>query len=171
MVGTQGGLDRFNGYEFKHYEHESNDSTSIVNGWIRTINEDKNGLLWMGTLGGDLGWFDPYSEIGGVIDLYRNNPEFRKPRWISDILFHGDYIFLTTLGSGLCRYNTIDGSTLWYNEDSTAEYYISEQNLNNVILINDNEILFGDRSLIILNTKTNTHRKPVSYTHLTLPTS
>ena len=33
-LGTQGGLDRFNGYEFKHYEHESNDSTSIVNGWI-----------------------------------------------------------------------------------------------------------------------------------------
>ncbi len=39
-LGTQGGLDRYNGYEFKHYEHESNDSTSIVNGWIRSINED-----------------------------------------------------------------------------------------------------------------------------------
>ena len=159
-LGTQGGLDRFNGYDFKHYEHESNDSTSIVNGWIRTINEDKNGLLWMGTLGGNLGWFDPYSEIGGEIDLYGKHPDFRKPRWISDILFHGNYIFLTTLGSGLCRYNTIDGSTLWYSEDSTADYYVDEQDLNNVISINENEILFGDRSLIILNTKTNTHRKP-----------
>ena len=114
-LGTQGGLDRFNGYDFKHYEHESNDSTSIVNGWIRTINEDKNGLLWMGTLGGNLGWFDPYSEIGGEIDLYGKHPDFIKPRWISDILFHGNYIFLSTLGSGLCLYNTIDGSTLWYS--------------------------------------------------------
>ena len=54
------------------------------------------------------------------------------------------YLF-NNLGSGLCRYNTIDGSTLWYSEDSTAEYYVDEQNLNNVISINDNEILFGDR--------------------------
>ena len=100
------GLIRFNGYEFKHYEHESNDSTSIVNGWIRAINEDEDGLLWLGTVGGNLGWFDPYDEIGGEIDLYRNHPDFDRPGYIYDILFHGDYIFLTTLGSGLCRYNT-----------------------------------------------------------------
>ena len=39
-MGTQGGLDRFNGYEFKQYEHESNDSLSITEGWIRCIKED-----------------------------------------------------------------------------------------------------------------------------------
>ena len=72
-LGTQGGLDRFNGYEFKHYEHESNDSTSIVNGWIRAINEDEDGLLWLGTVGGNLGWFDPYDEIGGEIDLFADD--------------------------------------------------------------------------------------------------
>ena len=159
-LGTQGGLDRFNGYEFKHYEHESNDSTSIVNGWIRTINEDKNGLLWMGTLGGNLGWFDPYSEIGGVIDLYSSHPGFKKPRWISNLLFHGDYIFLTTRGSGLCRYDINDGSTLWYSEDSTADHYIKDQNLNDIISINENEILFGDKNLIVLSTKTNQHKMP-----------
>ena len=163
-LGTQGGLDRFNGYEFKHYEHESNDSTSIVNGWIRTINEDKNGLLWMGTLGGNLGWFDPYSEIGGVIDLYSSHPGFKKPRWISNLLFHGDYIFLTTRGSGLCRYDINDGSTLWYSEDSTADHYIKDQNLNDIISINENEILFGDKNLIVLNTKTNQHKMPYNET-------
>ena len=67
-LGTQGGLDRFNGYEFKHYEHESNDSTSIVNGWIRAINEDEDGLIWIGTVDGNFGWFDPYDEKGGKID-------------------------------------------------------------------------------------------------------
>ena len=100
-LGTQGGLDRFNGYEFKHYEHESSDSTSIVNGWIRAINEDADGLLWLGTTGGNLGWFNPYDEVGGEINLYENHSEFERPNYIHDILFHGNYIFLTTLGSGL----------------------------------------------------------------------
>ena len=59
----------------------------------------------MGTVGGNLGWFDPYDEIGGEIDLFADHPDFDRPGYIYDILFHGDYIFLTTLGSGLCRYN------------------------------------------------------------------
>ncbi len=159
-LGTQGGLDRFNGYEFKHYEHESNDSTSIVDGWIRAINEDDDGLLWLGTVGGNLGWFDPYDEIGGEIDLYRNHPQLDRPSYIYDILFHDDYIFLTTIGSGLCRYNRLDGSTLWYREDSTAEHYISDRVLTDVHSISDDEIIFGNRSIFVLNTKTNKHSKP-----------
>ena len=159
-LGTQGGLDRFNGYEFKHYEHESSDSTSIVNGWIRAINEDADGLLWLGTTGGNLGWFNPYDEVGGEIDLYEGHPEFERPNYIYDILFHGNYIFLTTLGSGLCRYDRTNGSTLWYNEDSTSEHYIKDRVFTDMFSISEDEILLGDRSLIILNTKTNKHSEP-----------
>ncbi|MEL1229676.1 MAG: SpoIIE family protein phosphatase [Candidatus Neomarinimicrobiota bacterium] len=159
-LGTQGGLDRFNGYEFKHYEHESNDSTSIVNGWIRAINEDEDGLLWLGTVGGNLGWFDPYDEIGGEIDLFANHPDFDRPGYIYDILFHGDYIFLTTLGSGLCRYNRKDGSILWYSSDSTSKHYIKDRVFTNVYSISKDKILLGDRSIIILNTETNEHVEP-----------
>ena len=162
-LGTQGGLDRFNGYEFKHYEHESSDSTSIVNGWIRAINEDADGLLWLGTTGGNLGWFNPYDEVGGEIDLYEDHPEFEKPSYIHDILFHGKYIFLTTLGSGLCRYDRTDGSTLWYSEDSTSEHYIKDRIFTNMFTVSENEILLGDRSIIILNTKTNKHSEPYNY--------
>ena len=159
-LGTQGGLDRFNGYEFKHYEHESNDSTSIVNGWIRAINEDQDGIIWIGTVDGNFGWFDPYDEIGGEIDLFEEHPEFERPSYIYDILFHGNYIFLTTLGSGLCRYDRTDGSTLWYNEDSTSEHYIKDRVFTDMFSISEDEILLGDRSLIILNTKTNEHSEP-----------
>ena len=64
-MGTQGGLDRFNGYDFKQYEHESSDTTSIVDGWIRSIQEDEDGTLWLGTANGNLGWFNPFEEVGG----------------------------------------------------------------------------------------------------------
>ena len=96
-MGTQGGLDRFNGYEFKQYEHESSDTTSIVDGWIRCIQEDEDGILWLGTVDGNFGWFNPFEEVGGEIDLYENHPGIQRPARIDKILFHKDYIFFLGL--------------------------------------------------------------------------
>ena len=161
-MGTQGGLDRFNGYEFKQYEHENSDTTSIVDGWIRCIQEDEDGILWLGTVGGNFGWFNPFEEVGGEIDLYENHPGIQRPGRIDKILFHKDYIFLATIGSGLCRYNKTDGSTMWYREDSTAEHYIKYRVFNSIFSINENELVIGDRELLVLNTETNLHTKPHS---------
>ena len=79
-LGTQGGLDRFNGYEFVHYESESSDSTTIPFGYIWSIEEDKNGIMWLGTQRGNVGWFNPYSEEAGEINIYKNNPTNYKNR-------------------------------------------------------------------------------------------
>jgi len=159
-MGTQGGLDRFNGYEFKQYEHESTDSTTIVDGYIRCINEDEDGLLWLGTSNGNLGWFDPFEEIGGSVDLYKDHTGINRPDRIENIFFHKDDIFLATIGSGLCRYNKTDGSILWYREDSTAAHYIKGTHFNSVFSISDNELVIGDRDILVLNTETNIHTKP-----------
>ena len=161
-MGTQGGLDRFNGYEFKQYEHESSDTTSIVDGWIRSIQEDEDGILWLGTANGNFGWFNPFEEVGGEIDLYKNHPGVQRPARIDEILFHKDYIFLATIGSGLCRYNRKNGSTMWYGEDSTAEHYIKDKIYNTIFSINKNEVVFGDGEILVLNTETNLHTKPYS---------
>mgnify|MGYP001238139806 CR=1 FL=1 len=161
-MGTQGGLDRYNGYEFKKYEHESTDSTTIIKGWIYSINEDEDGIIWIGTQDGNFGWFDPYEEVAGEIDLYKNHPEFERPLRIDKILFHKDNIYLATIGSGLCRYNRTNGSTTWYMEDSTASHYIKERVFNDIFLLSENEIVFADNKIIVLNTETNKHTTPYS---------
>ncbi|HOZ13230.1 MAG TPA: two-component regulator propeller domain-containing protein [Tenuifilaceae bacterium] len=48
-IGTQDGLNRFDGYTFVKYLHNPNDSTSISDSWIYSITEDKEGNLWIGT--------------------------------------------------------------------------------------------------------------------------
>ncbi|MDN5201725.1 two-component regulator propeller domain-containing protein [Fulvivirgaceae bacterium BMA10] len=47
--GTRGGLNRYDGSEFKVYLHNPSDSTSISNNIIYTIFEDRDSLLWIGT--------------------------------------------------------------------------------------------------------------------------
>jgi streptogramin lyase len=50
--GSEDGLNRFDGYAFKHYKHQKTDSTSINDSYILDILEDKAGNLWIATTSG-----------------------------------------------------------------------------------------------------------------------
>ena len=51
-IGTDDGLNRYNGYEFKHYNHDEYNKNSIANDYICDIAEDKNGYIWVSTTNG-----------------------------------------------------------------------------------------------------------------------
>ncbi len=48
-IGTQDGLNSFDGKNFTVYKPRPNDSTSISDQFILSIQEDNNGFLWIGT--------------------------------------------------------------------------------------------------------------------------
>lgn len=48
-IGTQNGLDRYDGYEFINFVHNRADSNSISNNYINAIFQDESGLIWIGT--------------------------------------------------------------------------------------------------------------------------
>jgi len=56
-VGTENGLNRYDGYDFVNYTHEPFDNNSLSNNNINAIREDKNGVLWIATNNG-LNCFD-----------------------------------------------------------------------------------------------------------------
>ncbi|MEI7724853.1 MAG: two-component regulator propeller domain-containing protein [Bacteroidota bacterium] len=51
-VGTQNGLNRFDGYNFVIFSYNPADSSSLSNSWVYSIDEDRDGNLWVGTKGG-----------------------------------------------------------------------------------------------------------------------
>lgn len=60
-VGTQNGLNRFNGYDFTVYHSDPDDSNSLSNNWIYSVSEDTEGNLWIGTKQG-LNFYDRKSD-------------------------------------------------------------------------------------------------------------
>src|SRR4051812_7941501 len=54
---TQDGLNKYNGYEFKVYQNDPSDATTISNNNIFSLIRDKEGYLWLGTENGGLNRF------------------------------------------------------------------------------------------------------------------
>ncbi|QTD52165.1 hybrid sensor histidine kinase/response regulator [Sulfidibacter corallicola] len=58
-IGTQDGLNRYDGYGFHHYLYQPGDPNSLSNNYIRAMAKDGRGRLWIGTHTGGLNRFDP----------------------------------------------------------------------------------------------------------------
>jgi signal transduction histidine kinase/ligand-binding sensor domain-containing protein/CheY-like chemotaxis protein len=57
--GTQlGGLNRYDGYEFKVYRNDPGNSRSLGHNYVWTLHQDRAGDLWVGTNGGGLDRLD-----------------------------------------------------------------------------------------------------------------
>src|SRR5687768_7421642 len=51
--GTEDGLNRFDGYEFRQLRHDRGDARSLPNGWVASIVASEDGL-WIATDGGGI---------------------------------------------------------------------------------------------------------------------
>jgi two-component system, sensor histidine kinase ChiS len=60
-VGTQSGLNRYDGLRFVAFRPEPQDSTALRDGWIEKLTVDPQGYVWAGTQRG-LSRFDPRTE-------------------------------------------------------------------------------------------------------------
>jgi len=75
-IGTQDGLNRFDGYRFRIYKHDAKDTTSISDQFVLSIQEDGGNNLIIGTRNG-LNLFDKRKEI-----FYNISPDKEKRKEI-----------------------------------------------------------------------------------------
>lgn len=112
-IGTENGLNRFDGYEFRNFIHVPRDTTSIVNNYVYCLFEDSDRMLWIGTQQGvsiyDLQSkrFRPFNlqtkEGVSVNDRIQNIFADEKGRiWISS---YNQGIFVYDKQNGLKRYS------------------------------------------------------------------
>ncbi len=70
--GTADGLNRYNGYSFKTYRSDPEDTSSLSSSLINVLYEDRKGRLWVGTTSAGLNCFDP---VTGQVTRYQHRAQ------------------------------------------------------------------------------------------------
>ncbi len=71
-LGTQDGLNRYDGNTFTVFRHNPSDSTTISGNRVSALYEDESGRIWVGTVNNGLSLYDP--RFGHFIRLKLNSP-------------------------------------------------------------------------------------------------
>ncbi len=146
-IATQGGLHRYDGYEFKVFTSIPFDTTSLSDSWVWGTAEASNGDIWVATEGGGLNRMNPTT---GKSIHFRHDPN-DSTSISSDRPFYpfeasnGD-LWVTTFDRGLNRMrageegfshyrhnannpNSISSDQLfWLNEDSDGQIWVGSSN-------------------------------------------
>ncbi|HAU04562.1 MAG TPA: hybrid sensor histidine kinase/response regulator, partial [Pseudoalteromonas shioyasakiensis] len=137
---TQGGLNRFDGYEFKRFKANS-DHKSISGNWITGCVKDSKNQLWFSTASKGLNRLDPKTGLFEVFST-RHNGSLSEDKIWSMALAKDDVLWLGHEHGKLTRFDVS-------NNSFTHFYYKSTQPLVRDIVITDELIwLATDKGLI-----------------------
>jgi len=165
-VGTQAGVDRFDGYTFKQYAHDLKNDKTRSTGWVLDIAEDKEGNIWTVDNQGH------FSKLDRVSDQWTNfNIPFRDslikanktlkyffgtPRSIYvDSLTN--QVWLGTNGIGLLSYNiNTKKITQFLIHPEAATKYGPQEKVSQVRSLSANKLVVAtDKGVQTFDTKTN----------------
>lgn len=134
--GTLNGLSRYDGKQFKTFDYDLSDSTSISNNKIRDIFQDGTGYIWISTYDNSAHRFDPKTET------FINFPAaFGKKFSESSIHFLYEsspgVIWMSLSGKGCVRLIT---------DPSSSEYSFTWFSTNNILVSDIINAIWADKN-------------------------
>lgn len=103
-IGNWKGLSRYDGYEFRSFQHDESNKTSISNNRVNSICEDDQKNIWVGTSNG-LNFYEKKTEGFTPIDI-QNIKGGRN--FISSIIQDNQHKIWVATFSGVKRVNTLN---------------------------------------------------------------
>ena len=125
-IGTRGGLNRYDGYEFKVFNQIPGDSNSLVNPSIEKLFVDSKGNIWIGTKSGGVSKYNPVTGIfKNIIKNYKQDSEIISDNRV--LSFYEDK-------KGRIWMGTWERGIFVYDEENNTSQQISEVPLVNSIV-------------------------------------
>ena len=153
-IGTDDGLNRFDGYNFEVFRHISGDSSSIADNKVYSLCEDQKGRIWAGT---NLGGLQLYNKQTRSFKKYIHEPgndSSLSNNTVLKIIECTDGFLWIGTNQGLNKFDPETGKfTRFYK--SNEKTGLAGNQINAVLESNDGKIWIGaEEGLTILDKKT-----------------
>jgi len=102
--GTQNGLVKYDGRQYKRYLHNSLDSNSLISSYVECIHVDPDGILWVGAFEYGFTRFDPVKHQFRRYYVKGAREGSESTMGVNVILRYSDHIWLGT-HNGILRYS------------------------------------------------------------------
>ena len=103
-IGTEFGLNKYDGYRFTNYIHKADDLTTIKNNYVRTLFETSHQKLLVGCIDG-LMEYNQETNSFKEIPLIRNKKQV-YPHVSQICELNNGEVWLSTIGQGVFRYDS-----------------------------------------------------------------
>jgi ligand-binding sensor domain-containing protein len=167
--GTHNGLNKFDGYKFTVFRKKKNSSNSLSDNIVRSVGEDSEGNIWLGTNDGGLnklntktGEFSAY-----IYDPENPQAEIMKFPINSFVIDKNDMIWLAAGQYGLIKFDKkTENFSAYLNNPSDNQSLISN-GISALYINKKGEIIAGAyQGLSIFNEKNNNLKITHFQTHL-----
>ncbi|MCO7224393.1 response regulator [Pleionea sp. CnH1-48] len=129
--GSQNGLNRYDGYQFKTYYHDPSDANSISSSYIQALWQDSEGIIWIGTIQG-LNRFDPQTEQFSLIELQDSTGDNELS--INSVTGDNKNTLWVGATGGLIEFNTQTGESIQHAHDPLNSFSMSDNGVD-IILV------------------------------------
>ena len=140
-IGTQEGLNRFDGHDFTVFAHDSGDSKSISDETIRAMLVDRSGTLWLGTDAGGLSRYDAERQQFTNYLHVADDPSSIGSNRIRVIYEdRSGALWIGTDGAGLDRFDPVSETFTHFPPDPSAASSISGAHVWSILQRDDGSL-------------------------------
>jgi diguanylate cyclase (GGDEF)-like protein len=117
-VGTEAGLNRYDGYNFVQYRHDPDVPGSLPHDYILGLAEDDNGDIWIGTDGGGLGRWNHRTDTFVSLTKESTSPDGLASNLVRAVTLDGEgLLWIGTRDRGLQSFDPIAGKWQSFRHD------------------------------------------------------
>jgi len=134
--GTQDGLNRYDGYNFKVFKNDPEDPSTLSDNFIFSIYEDDSGTIYIGTQSGNLHEYDPKNESFTVVSS--DSIDLSKTVMSSVLAVYYDksnikWIGGLSQGTGLKMENKKTGEVKTFIHDPNNKFSLSNNKVYSIL--------------------------------------
>lgn len=140
--GTEDGLNLYDGYDFRIFDYDAADPTSLRDDYIYTLTEDSAGHIWIGTRRGGLYAFDPATDRLTPFEF----TGYSKGSFENRVLLcdESDRLWIGT-SMGLLKVDIHSGEQTWYRHDPNKDTSLAHDQVMALSLDERGSIWVGTR--------------------------